>query len=86
MPFGYARDAVAEEIEQVLGFSHAEWIADPTFWIDRLHPEDRDRVLAEVTRCIEMGEPIKMEYRMLAKDGSVVGTLEPLAPADSSAR
>jgi PAS domain S-box-containing protein len=68
----FAELYVSPQIEQVLGFSHAEWIADPTFWIDRLHPEDRDRVLTEVSRCIEMGEPIKMEYRMLAKDGSVV--------------
>jgi PAS domain S-box-containing protein len=63
---------VSPQIEQVLGFPPEEWMADPTFWIDRLHPEDRDRVLAETTRCIEMGEPLKMDYRMLAKDGRVV--------------
>jgi PAS domain S-box-containing protein len=68
----FAELYVSPQIEQVLGFPREEWMANPTFWIDRLHPEDRDRVLAEATRCIEMGEPIKMEYRMLAKDGRPV--------------
>ena len=68
----FAELYVNPRIEDVLGFPREEWLANATFWIDRLHPEDRDRVLAETTRCIEMGEPIKMEYRMLAKDGRVV--------------
>jgi PAS domain S-box-containing protein len=68
----FAELYVSPQIEQVLGFSREEWMANPAFWIDGLHPEDRDRVLAETNHCIEMGEPIKMEYRMLAKDGRAV--------------
>jgi PAS domain S-box-containing protein len=68
----FAELYVSPQIEQVLGFPREEWMANPTFWIDRLHPEDRDRVLAETNRCIETGEPIKMEYRMLAKDNRAV--------------
>jgi PAS domain S-box-containing protein len=68
----FAELYVSPQIEDVLGFSREEWMANPTFWMDRLHPEDRDRVLAETSRCIEMGEPMKMEYRMLAKDGRAV--------------
>jgi PAS domain S-box-containing protein len=68
----FAELYVSPQIERVLGFPREEWMANPTFWIDRLHPEDRDWVLAEAARCIETGEPIKMEYRMLARDGRVV--------------
>jgi PAS domain S-box-containing protein len=68
----FAELYVSPQIEQVLGFPREEWMANPTFWIDRLHPEDRDEVLAETARCIEMSETFKMEYRMLAKDGAVV--------------
>jgi PAS domain S-box-containing protein len=68
----FAELYVSPQIEQVLGFPREEWMANPAFWIDRLHPEDRDRVLAETARCIQAGEPIKMEYRMIAKDGRAV--------------
>ena len=38
----------------------------------RVHPHDRDRVDAEVDRCIDSGVPLNVEYRYLAKDGGVV--------------
>lgn len=63
---------VSPQIETVLGYPPREWLANPTFWVDRLHPEDRDDVLAEISRCIESGESFKMEYRELARNGRVV--------------
>ena len=63
---------VSPQIEEVLGFRSEEWMANPRLWIDTLHPDDRDEVISETTRSFEAGEPFKMEYRMLAKDGRVV--------------
>jgi PAS domain S-box-containing protein len=63
---------VSPQIEEVLGFRPEEWMANPTLWMDTLHPEDREEVISETTRSVEAGEPFKMEYRMLAKDGRVV--------------
>ena len=37
-----------------------------------LHPDDRERVLAENQRTIQTGEPFRMDYRILTKDGRVV--------------
>jgi putative two-component system response regulator len=45
---------------------------DPHLWADRLHPEDRDRAIAEEVRCRETGQDLVCEYRMLARDGRVV--------------
>jgi PAS domain S-box-containing protein len=42
------------------------------FWKTRLHPDDRDRVLAEEARCEQTGEPFRMEYRTFHADGHVM--------------
>jgi PAS domain S-box-containing protein len=59
-------------IEQLTGFTRAEWLSHPDFWADRIHPHDRTRVIAQVMACEETGEPYRDEYRILAKDGHVV--------------
>jgi two-component system sensor histidine kinase UhpB len=63
---------VSPQIEEVLGYRSEEWMTNPRLWIDTLHPDDRDEVISETTRSFEAGEPFKMEYRVLAKDGRVV--------------
>jgi diguanylate cyclase (GGDEF)-like protein/PAS domain S-box-containing protein len=65
---------VSAQIEDVLGFTAEEWSADPTLWERRLHPDDRERVLA--TEPDEefgaWGDPTVQEYRMLHRDGHTV--------------
>ena len=40
---------VSSKIEELLGYTSEEWVADPTLWMSRIHPADRDRmILAEV--------------------------------------
>ncbi len=63
---------MSPQIEEVLGFRAEEWMANPKLWIDAVHPDDREEVIGETTRSFEAGEPFKMEYRVLAKDGRVV--------------
>lgn len=63
---------VSPQIETVLGFRPEEWSENPRLWIDRLHPDDRDEVLDETRRSVESGEPFKLEYRMIARNGRVV--------------
>ena len=63
---------VSPQIQTILGFSQADYQADPDIWKKQLHPEDREGVLAEVTRCHATGEPFAAEYRMLTKEGQEV--------------
>ena len=63
---------VSPQIETILGFSPAEYQANPDMWRERLHPDDRERVLAEVARSHAMGKPLVSDYRMLTRDGHVV--------------
>jgi PAS domain S-box-containing protein len=63
---------ISPQIETILGFSPAEWMADPGLWLKRLHPRDRDRVLANQMHSQTCSEPVSTEFRMLARDGRVV--------------
>jgi PAS domain S-box-containing protein len=64
---------VSPQIESLLGFSPAEWRADSQkTWMKQIHAEDRERVLAEITRSVESDRPFSTEYRLLAKSGRIV--------------
>lgn len=65
---------VSPQVERLLGYPVEEWLADPELWFRRLHPDDRDRVLAEeeTDRREPPAGPVTAEYRMLARDGRVV--------------
>ena len=41
-------------------------------WMDALHPEDREGVLAEWEHCAQSGDEFQMEYRYRQPDGSTV--------------
>jgi len=63
---------VSPQIEAMLGFSSAEWLADPGLWFRQVHPGDRKRVITEVYKSYVNGKPLRSEYRFLASDGRVV--------------
>ena len=63
---------VSPHVEQVLGYSRAEWLDQPDIWIELLHADDREVVLEQYDRHSETGEPWDLEYRLIANDGRVV--------------
>ena len=48
------------------------WLTDRAFWMGRVHPEDRDAVVARVRAAVLIGEDHAFEYRALAADGRAV--------------
>lgn len=36
---------VGQRAEDLLGYPLVQWYTEPDFWPDKLHPEDRERVL-----------------------------------------
>ncbi|MEX2420430.1 MAG: PAS domain-containing protein, partial [Actinomycetota bacterium] len=60
---------VSPQIEAIWGYTQEEWIADPNLWIDAIHPDDLERIMAAVVRHNEQGEPFEVEYRFRTKDG-----------------
>jgi PAS domain S-box-containing protein len=63
---------VSPQIQNILGYSPEEWLADPQFWRKRLHADDHDAVMNRVRESDLLRQRFDMEYRMLARDGSVV--------------
>ncbi|HYU61329.1 MAG TPA: EAL domain-containing protein [Solirubrobacterales bacterium] len=63
---------VSPQIEGMLGYTTQEWIDVRGLWASRIHPEDRERVHAEQQRLAREADVERSEYRMLARDGSVV--------------
>jgi PAS domain S-box-containing protein len=64
------------QIEGLLGYKQEEG-SRGRLWSERLHPEDRERVLAADKRFEKEGEErFSEEYRLLTKDDSVVWVLE----------
>jgi two-component system, cell cycle sensor histidine kinase and response regulator CckA len=67
---------IGPQIEEILGYPREIWLERPDFFVELLHPEDRDGVLAEITRSREAGEPFRAEYRMIASWGRPVWVLD----------
>jgi diguanylate cyclase (GGDEF)-like protein/PAS domain S-box-containing protein len=63
---------VSPQIEELLGYTADEWMADPGLWGERIHPEDRARVIADEEACAATLDPSTIEYRILARDGRTV--------------
>ncbi|MGH2681018.1 MAG: PAS domain-containing protein [Actinomycetota bacterium] len=63
---------VSPHVEQVLGYSREEWLDQPDIWIELLHADDREVVLAAHDRHSQTGEPWDLEYRLIASDGRTV--------------
>ena len=60
------------QIEQMLGYSVAEWVENHDLFVEILHPDDRERVLAAHQRTHATGEPLLIEYRLRTYDGRYV--------------
>jgi diguanylate cyclase (GGDEF)-like protein/PAS domain S-box-containing protein len=69
---------VSPQIEEILGYTPEEWVADPELWAAQLHPDDRERALAQeeeqAAANSRNGRPI--DYRMITRYGDVVWLLD----------
>ena len=66
---------MSPQIEAMFGFPVSDWLK-PDFLATRVHPDDRERVFAEVERTHTAGEDFRLEYRLIAADGRVVWVLD----------
>ena len=60
---------MSENVTRVTGYPAEDFTSQPSFWIDRVHPEDQERVLQELPSLFEQ-EYYEHEYRWQAADGS----------------
>jgi PAS domain S-box-containing protein len=62
---------ISPQVEQLMGFTAEEWLADPGIALRKIHPEDRERMEESVRPgAVHMGAR-EHEFRVLKRDGAV---------------
>ncbi|MGZ7080935.1 MAG: PAS domain S-box protein, partial [Thermoanaerobaculia bacterium] len=61
---------LSANVVTLYGYSSEEIYLHPeTFWLNRVHPQDVDRVVAHYNALFETGQPYDVEFRLQRKDG-----------------
>jgi PAS domain S-box-containing protein len=67
---------ISPQVQTLLGYTPDEWKAEPKLFSRLLHPDDRERVLAELEAAQAEGRAFHSAYRLVARDGRIVGIRE----------
>lgn len=60
---------MGKSVETITGYTAEQFMDDPAFWLDHVHPDDRTRVMVELQMLINEGI-LSREYRLQVADGS----------------
>lgn len=63
---------VSPYLKQMLGYEVEEWVSQPDFWLQAVHPEDRESVSARKASVISGRGPVIVNFRMVTKDDRLV--------------
>jgi len=63
---------VSRQSESILGYAPQNWLDQPNFWAEKLHPQDAAKAAQTGHNLAAQGQPYTYEYRMLAADGRTV--------------
>lgn len=63
---------VSRQAERLLGYAPEQWLANPQFWQEKLHPEDAAKAIQTCHEMVARRQPYHYEYRMIAADGRAV--------------
>ena len=82
----FAARFVSDSIESLSGFPPSRFVDDPDFGLDRVHPQDRERVEAALDAAVRSGS-YACEFRWQAADGTYRSFLDQgvLAPEEEGA-
>ena len=59
---------VSHTISEITGYTPQQFVENPLFWREHIHPDDRDRILSGLKTAIRKGT-YQCEYRFQASDG-----------------
>ena len=67
----------SEGASEAFGYPPEELVSDINFWINRIHPDDRERVQQSIHTAIRTGKEFwREEYRFLCRDGRYAEVLD----------
>lgn len=64
----FAATYISPNVQDLFGFEPEQFLADPHFWANNIHPDDRERVLSDLSMLMEHDRHTH-EYRFLLADG-----------------
>jgi diguanylate cyclase (GGDEF)-like protein/PAS domain S-box-containing protein len=76
---------ISPQVEQLLGYELSEWLGEGELWLDVLHADDRERMVAADVHARATLSPLAEEYRMVARDGRVVWVSEKASVVEDEA-
>jgi len=65
-------DYMSPQFESILGYTPEEFKADPELWPRLMHSDDRDNAIAAYAEHWRTSLPLRADYRMVARDGTLV--------------
>lgn len=63
---------VSQQAEKILGYPVEQWLTEPGFWSNHIHPDDREWAVGFCKRAIAERRDHAFEYRMVAANGHLV--------------
>ena len=63
---------VSHQMEAILGFPMEKWLQEADFWVQHVHPEDREHVVDRCRRAIAEGRDYSLRYRAIAANGKTI--------------
>ncbi|MHA2008967.1 MAG: PAS domain S-box protein [Promethearchaeota archaeon] len=64
----YGATFISENVKDITGYEPEEFTQNTEFWINNVHPDDKDRVLSNLSKIAEK-KSLGYEYRFRFKDG-----------------
>jgi PAS domain S-box-containing protein len=71
-PSSFRTTFINKHVEEILGYPVKGWLNNPSFWVEHLHPEDRERTVALTEKAVQEQRNHELEYRMIAADERIV--------------
>lgn len=57
-------ELVTPSVKDLLGYTEDHWVHDPRLWLERVHPDDRERLLVERLEAMSGARRFAIDYRI----------------------
>ncbi len=71
-PANFEFSYISPQVESITGYTQEEWLKDPEFWQNHLHPEDREYAIEFCKRETSTLNNHVFDYRLKTKSGSYI--------------
>ncbi len=62
---------ISSKVENILQHPLKNWLNEENFWINNIHPEDKEHVQEIINDSINNATPFELEYRFIKVDGTI---------------